>query len=344
MTLRRVGYLTSLAAVLCLAQAPTSHATDGAYVTRAVFGANRLWLLSETGTLSSIDEGAHERVDWSLPDFVLDLWTQDGAPTVLTGKSGGRHPQWQLLRWDGSRWTQRAQIDSRGDGFVGARSYRGTTTILTRERLINIDGRRQRVVEVSPSWASWWRLGGNASIAVNRDSVLVGINNGEWGGGLKRVDRKTGAISEVGSQFGDPVTAMTAEPGKDNCAVVSVGLVHMLSNGGIYEVCGDTVRLLYSKPYRPAAPPGMVALSTDADTVAFFGVSAVGRDLWAAGIDGVYKLGTDGTTVSVPLPKFQRIGGTGVSFEVPQVVLVTTDVNTHKSLSGTVPLLVSRTD
>jgi hypothetical protein len=37
-----------------------------------------------------------------------------------------------------------------------------------------------------------------------------------------------------------------------------------------------------------------------------------------------------------------EVGGIKVTFEVPGVVLVLTDVNARKSMSGSVPLIVSR--
>jgi hypothetical protein len=54
MTPRRICAFTLIVAVFCLHRAPVQ-AADESHVTHAVFAANRLWLLTETGTLSSID-------------------------------------------------------------------------------------------------------------------------------------------------------------------------------------------------------------------------------------------------------------------------------------------------
>jgi hypothetical protein len=43
-----------------------------------------------------------------------------------------------------------------------------------------------------------------------------------------------------------------------------------------------------------------------------------------------------------PLPKFRDVGGIKVSFDIAGFVLVLTDVNSRKSVSGSVPLLVPR--
>jgi len=43
-----------------------------------------------------------------------------------------------------------------------------------------------------------------------------------------------------------------------------------------------------------------------------------------------------------PLPTFRQVGGVSVSFDVPDFVVVLTDVNQRRSMGGSVPLLVAR--
>jgi hypothetical protein len=320
-------------------------------ITRAVFAGNRLWLLTDAGTLSSIEEGSPDSIDAELPEPVFDLWVQEGAPAILTGRRGGGG-DWTLRLWAEGEWKTQAHIRTRGDSLIGAAAYGGSTTLLTRHRLIEVSDHRQR--EVPVAWSNEWRLGGIASILVTRRSVLVGINNGEWGGELKRVDRRTGAVSSIDSRLSgercgqapspecDPVNAIVEEPGKRDCAVLAVGLVHMMTQGGIFEVCGNAVRALYTRPVRWDSAGKAVPSSDAYSTLPFFGASAVGQDLWAVGLDGIYKVGAGGAAMVTPLPAFQRIGGVSVSFALPGVVLVLTDVNQRRSLSGSVPLMVPR--
>jgi hypothetical protein len=74
--------------------------------------------------------------------------------------------------------------------------------------------------------------------------------------------------------------------------------------------------------------------------VPFFGVRAIGGDLWAIGTDGIYQIGADGVAKITALPPFRRIGNVSVSFALPEFVLVLTNVNQRRSVSGSVPMMV----
>ncbi len=194
-----------------------------------------------------------------------------------------------------------------------------------------------------------------ASVHVTPDQVFVGINAGEWGGGLRRIDRRSGRVKVIernmsGSLCGgplntacDPVNGIASEPWKPECVAVAIGLVHFEPHGRIVEVCGDQVQRLYFKPYGQQASG---ASEKEGDepfrTVAFFGLTRVGDALWAVGLDGIYRIEASGAARSIPLPAFKTIGDICVSFAIPQFVLVLTNVNQRRSISGSVPMLVAR--
>jgi hypothetical protein len=148
------------------------------------------------------------------------------------------------------------------------------------------------------------RTAGITSVLVTGDSLLVGFNIGEWGGGLRQIDRKTGNIS----------------------------MIERKALGSIVEVCGSTVKRLYGRTYG----------GDHYSTVPFFGVVAAGSELWAIGIDGTYRIGTHGVAAVSALPAFRQIGNASVSFALPHFVLVLTDVNKRRSVSGGVPMIVPR--
>jgi len=104
------------------------------------------------------------------------------------------------------------------------------------------------------------------------------------------------------------------------------------------------VRRLYVKPYGKQPPENEVARKYDEpfSTVAFFGLMRQAGTLGAVGIDGICQIGPEGVTQSAPLPKFKQIGGLSVSFDLPDVVVVLTDVNRRLSISGSVSILVPR--
>jgi hypothetical protein len=144
----------------------------------------QLWLLTDAGLLSSITEGDDSQADIPLPEPALDLRIQGGDPAVLTGdREGGKY--WTLRKLSHGAWTAIAKVPTNGDDFVGVGSSDGAVTLLTSRRMIGVAGSHQRSVALK--WPNK-RTAGITSVLVTRDSLLVGFNVGEWGGGLRRID------------------------------------------------------------------------------------------------------------------------------------------------------------
>ncbi len=104
------------------------------------------------------------------------------------------------------------------------------------------------------------------------------------------------------------------------------------------------MRRLYLKPHGKQPPETEETRNRDEpfSTVAFFGLTRRADKLWAVGTDGLYQIGSDGAAQSAPLPKFKQIGGLSVSFDLPDIVLLLTNINQRRALSGSVPILVPR--
>jgi len=103
------------------------------------------------------------------------------------------------------------------------------------------------------------------------------------------------------------------------------------------------VRRLYYKPYEKPQFGGPKRESEEPfETVAFFGLTSEGGELWAAGIDGIYRINSKGVAQFGPLPKFETIGGVDVSFNLPHFVVVLTSIAGHKSVSTAMPMIVPR--
>jgi len=189
---------------------------------------------------------------------------------------------------------------------------------------------------------------------VSSTSVFVGHNLGEWGGGLIRIDRGTGAVVRIerndsGDLCGgplnsecDPVNGIAATLGNPGCVVVAIGLVHFKPHGRLVEVCGEQVRRLYFKPVGTDRNASRRKRDEPFSTIAFFGLAHSGESLVAVGIDGLYRLHPDGTVTFASLPAFRSVGDIRVSFAVRDVILVFTEVNRRRSISGAVPMLVPR--
>jgi len=332
-------------------QLEPTRAEQESFIRRAVFADGRLWLLSDAGRLSSIADGGDSQVEAILPESVLDLWSQGGQPAIITCGHDGC-TDWTLRERVDGLWTVTARVSTEGDRLVAVSHVGGIATLLTQRRIIEIVGDRQTATALLQPL----RTRPIASVHIAPASIFIGFNAGEWGGGLQRIDRKTGEVWAIerntsGELCGgplntecDPVNDIAAEPWKPECIAVAVGLVHFAPHGRIVEVCGDTVRRLYVKPYGKQPPENEVTRKYDEpfSTVAFFGLKRRAGTLWAVGIDGIYRIGPEGVTQSAPLPKFKQIGGLSVSFDLPDVVVVLTDINQRLSISGSVPILMPR--
>ena len=317
-------------------------------LTRAMFAEGRLWLLSDAGELSTITEGADARVEAHLPEPVLDICTRDGHIEALTGAAADCKT-WTIRRWAGGSWSAVTAVATQGDGLVGIDCAPKLTTVLTTRRLIESTDAGQKTVNLSETLEKM----GVTSVLVTTDQIFVGVNRGEWGGGLRRIERRTGKLTIVeknasGELCGgplntdcDPVNGIAPEPWKAGCVAAAIGLVHFSPHGRIVEICGDRVRRTYFRPYKGSKKmrPGE---DEPYETVAFFGLARVKDELWASGIDGLHRLKGEQAPTIVSLPKFKSIGNISVSFDLPGAILVLTSVNRRLSISGQVPMLVPR--
>ncbi|KRR26161.1 hypothetical protein CQ14_20965 [Bradyrhizobium lablabi] len=318
-----------------------------AFLTRAIFADGRLWILSDAGTLSSVTEGQDTRVVEALPEKAFDLCVFDRHPMVITGADG---PEWTLRRRAEGAWSVAATIKAEGDLLLAMDCAANRVTLLTTRRLIDLDRNRQNTVMLSETLSR----GFVSAPYGTPDQFFLGINAGEWGGGLRRIDRHSGKVTVIehnatGELCGgplntscDPVTGIVSVPWKPGCIAAAVGLVHFRPHGRVVEVCGDQVKRLFYKPYGDKPSGGNTKGDEPFSAVAFFGLTRDADTLWAVGIDGIYRIGPDGTAQVVPLPRFKEIGGINLSFDLPEFVVVLTNVNQRRSISGAVPILVPR--
>ncbi len=339
-----VSAVVSSALALAVAATPVEPRRPGqdSFLTRAVFAEGRVWMRSDAGIVFSVSQGEAQRREEVLPGVALDLCARKGQLLALTSAGASL----TIHRRDANRWVPEASLDA-ADAFIGMYCAPDAVTVVTANQVFVVrDGKTKPVALSRPL------SGGLASsLHVEGDHLLAGVNRGEFGGGLLRANLKTGRVTVIDRRSGelcggplnadcDPVHGVTSEPWKPGCVVAAIGLVHFFSHGRLVEICGDDVQTLLSRPYRPGGA-GATDDRKDISTVAFFGVARAGGAVLAAGIDGLYRV--SGKRIDRELlPKFKDVGGIKVSFDVPGFVLVLTDVNSRKSLSGSVPLLVPR--
>jgi hypothetical protein len=322
-------------------------------ISRAVFAGGRLYLLSENGSLSSLAEGDRARARLDPGEPVLDICVEGGALLVLTGQrnDGAR---WTLRRWQGGQWQGVRSVDRAGDLMVALSCTAEAMILLTNRRLIDMRGGDDRGVDLRGGPI---RTLVNAVVHATPDAVFVGINAGEWGGGLKRIDRRTGRIDTIernatgGLCDGplntqcDPVQGIVTMPWRPECVAAAIGLIHMMAHGRIASVCPSGVEQLYAAA--ADIDPENARSAEDASrgrygSVAFFGIAAVDGALVAAGHNGLYRIGAIGQASHRRWPRFVDVDGVLVTFAEPGFVLVLTGINGRASLSGAVPMLVAR--
>jgi hypothetical protein len=182
------------------------------------------------------------------------------------------------------------------------------------------------------------------------DSVYLGFNNGEWGGGLQRVELRTGVVTNVErrdtkelcagplNSACDPVTGVIPDPRNKDCILAAVGLVHMFSHGRILRVCGKDASLIFEKTHTLDVLNGHELKVTEA----FFGLTlATDGGFWAITSEKLYHFGADGTEKEeCALPELKPVSGIYLSRELPGVIVVRTDTNWAVSVSGYTPILI----
>lgn len=323
-----------------------------AFLKRAVFYDGRLWVLSDAGVLSSIAETSAVPIRQAVGDPVLDVCAQDAGLTVVT-RPPGKAAAWTLQRRTSSGWTFLAKVPIEHDDFRGWEAAlvcdAGHLTLLTPSRLLEIKDGAVRSTRLSAAVDA----SSDATALGLPDQVLVGSNRGEFGGGLMRIDRATGRVATVERQAWrnfcgplnakcDPVNGLAVDPWKPGCVVAAVGVVHFEPSGRLVRVCGSAVERLYARPLKVGDEPVEFPDGQPYPSVAFFGVLARGNILWAEGVDGIYRFDGKGAPTIRPLPAFRKVGGLRVSFALPGVVLVLTEINERHSISGATPIMVGR--
>jgi hypothetical protein len=303
---------------------------------RVVFADGRLWILRASGELWSLKPGDQASKKESMPALAFDVCARDGTPLVVTC-NGDRCGSFAFWRRDGGTWSIDSKVEIKGDNVVALSCSHEALTVLTHTRVLQV-------------WRGAVRAGGDGwrprdrapeplvtSVHANGDSVFVGLDAGEWGGGLLRIDMKSGKTSVVPGidPRMDPVNAIETEPWNPACVVAAVGLQHFGPSGQLVEICGEQSRTLYSASAGDSAPGA-------GDTEAFYGLARSGNVLWAAGRGGVYRVEKD-SVKRQPLPNFQVMDGLSVSLGIPGLVVVLRTAHGGMAVGGRgAPTLLSR--
>ena len=309
----------------CVEPKTSSEASrNDAAIKRTAYIEDRLWLLDDQGSLFSLAETDTAPRTESLSGRVFDVCTHDGKLLALTGDEAG--PQVSLHQREGGVWKQIRTLDGGKDKLFTLTCSSNTVMLVGGSRAVELvaDG---EPVSVSFAKALW-----PAVVYRHKDQLYVGEDKGEWGGGLHRVDLRSGAVTTLGEVKEEPsdgllnpecevITGIVEMPGQPDCIAVASGLMHMSGSGRLYRICHDQVSILYEKRYRAGDYPDPNAY----DTLPFLNLFRQGEILWATGSDGIYVVSADGQARQQSVSGFRNIGPLKVSFAVPGIVVVRTD-------------------
>ena len=318
-------------------------------ITHAVFADGRLWLLHDNGDLASSAPSETRFHKADAGGRVLGVCKSQDRLLVLVDQDG----VWRLKQAVEKRWKNIASAPATGDPLVAMDCDPAKTeaVLITSKRIVEMTQDQVHVADLSETIEAPYVT---ATALATDDVVWLGLNSGEWGGGLKRISRADGMVDTIQSNVSgelcggplntecDPVNGLVVSPTKPSCVLAAVGLVHMRAHGRLVEVCENQVRRAYFKPLDPQPPRNEPDNGEPASTVPFFGLGRSPDGLVAVGMDGIYRFDESYAPRVLPLPDFENRGGYGVSFDVPGVALVLTQVNARASLSGSVPLMAIR--
>lgn len=330
-----------------------------AAIIRGAYRNGILYLLDAAGSMQVWDAGAPQGTAYAAPGQVssfcltgntlwavtLDrkaavarLWSRDSSPE---GGAGGDRP-----------WLKVGEFPQSEKELVLALDCSGVEPVLLSTAHMTMPASGRRVDISGPTLST----GGYVVTQVQGGTLWLGINAGEWGGGLKRIalaDGKVEMPADVdpknlcGGSLNpacDPVTGLAPDPARADCMLATIGLVHMLSHGGVIRVCGQSVSPVYAKPYT-LNPDWHWDGNIDREKMSSVAFHSMAADpsraaAWAVASDGVYRFTSALLPEFFPFPKGRRRAA--VDWSHPEFVLISTNMNQRHSLSGRSLILIPR--
>jgi len=324
---------------------------------KGVYHDKALYLLDDSGAMQVWSEESRTGRPFKVPGSVLSFCLMEKNLWAATKDKRGK----SVMLWtrqlpsqagpNGGEWQRVGSFTRNGgnEALVLDCSSREPVLVAGNRAIMPVSG---SAVELARQMSTHPAL----VVSYVQDGMLwLGFNSGEWGGGLHRIRLSDGTVdspshidpaSPCGGKLNpncDPVTGLAPDPAKPNCMLATIGLVHMMSRGGVVQVCGNDLSMIYAKPYT-LDPNWRWAGKIDEDnreSVAFHALAPArtGDRAFAVASDGVYQF------VGVTEPDFtpfqgQRIGA--IDWSNPDYVLVRTRMNQRHSLSGGSYLLIPR--
>jgi hypothetical protein len=325
----------------------------GERIAKGVVFDGRLWL---RGTMSSRNDASGALVSFEIDNNSRKVHFENGVFDIVRSN----HDLWILRRgseqnhitishWHNLTFEDITEFESsEKDDPIALLVSNGTILVLCPHRIreFALESKNWRVVELRGKLRGGVQVSAAAPDAGN--SIYVGFDVGEWGGGLQQIDLTKGLVTDIERRDSkkicdgplnsncDPVTGVIRDPQNKDCVLASVGLLHLsMANGRILRVCGQQVTVVSEIPLSAGSQTWKL-------TEPFYGLApAVDDGFWGITSRALYYFKPDGTKEKAyPLPKLKRVSGIYLSRELPGAIVLRTDVNWAVSTSGYTPLVV----
>lgn len=292
----------------------------GLFIREGAADEHYLWLLGQTGSVLQIDRRTGERT--VVARDVTDILAEQGRVWALVAY---QRPEW-AVRLPGDMaglqdltrpGTQLVTIYSVGAPIALFAMGLDRPGVLTGEAVLMPEGGRWSRTSLAAT------IPGFATAAHDgEDTVYVGYNLGEWGGGLRRIDLATGAIQFVSATAAGhrlqsaSIIALAPDHGRPGCIIVVEGLQHLgLRRGSVSRLCGDQVEELLVRERSMVLP-----VEGDADGIDGFLVSSDGWIVVHG--DGYTRSRGERLEVHNIPPLDQTFGGVRMSLEADGVIFI----------------------
>ena len=339
-------FAVMLLAVGALSGCMTSDAVDRSpatrFATKAIGLGDRLIVLDRHSDLWTIDptHATAERLA-AAPGNIVDLC----APPNAQGFFALVKLDEDVVRvdeWKGGKWAVGVAVSLEvPPERIRYRSPPGLACddkiyISTPEQLLEVEEGKPRKLRLAPAiepdFADYHLLS-------HAGALWVGVDAGEWGGAIRRIDPNTGAVQVISSETWpgicsgplsadcDSVFALAPSPWRADCIVAAVGSLHLTVNGRLLEVCDTRVTRLY---FRRLDNDDMwdwikhdpMIGGEPALTVGFYGFARHGGELVALGFDGIYRFAVPTKPQIAPLPRPDNMSGFGIAEVLPEIYIV----------------------
>lgn len=335
-----LGLLLALLSALGSAQAAQE---ADFHVSWAAFADDQLWLLANGWNLYRVADKGNELIPEPLPEGTGDICVQGGHLVVVTAPDWRNGATWTVRRRVAGAWREEGTVEAGGDRLQALDCQTDDLRLLTTHRLIEVRPGLQKILKLRGDLLENYNFTDRVdAVYATPDELWVGYNGGEWGGGLWRIQRTTGAVTKIQRKpsfmgpgvgpFLSPVNAVAPLPWqhlerggrkRKGCLAATIGETYPEPFGEIGVVCGNVLTTL-SKPLMDHPPDRRYESASHEGpyAVPMYGLAVDGDALLASGMDGLYRITADGKAAKIPLPAFKRVGAIEISFALSHVVLV----------------------